>query len=46
MAYALRDVDTFFVLSETNFNRRVAAIREVKAVQPPTTPEPSPWTCC
>jgi outer membrane protein TolC len=33
MAYALRDVDTNFVLSETNFNRRVAAIREVKAVQ-------------
>jgi hypothetical protein len=33
MAESLRDVDTNYMLSETNFNRRVAAIREVKAVQ-------------
>ncbi len=33
LAYAVRDVDTNHVLSQTNFNRRIAAERQVQAVQ-------------
>ncbi len=32
LAYAIRDLDANHVLSETNFNRRIAAQREVEAV--------------
>jgi outer membrane protein TolC len=33
LAYAVRDVETNHVLSQTNFNRRIAAERQVQAVQ-------------
>jgi len=32
LAYAIRDLETNYVLSQTNFNRRVAAQRQVEAV--------------
>ena len=32
LAYAIRDLDAFYVLSQTDFNRRIAAQRQVEAV--------------
>ena len=32
LAYAIRDLETNHVLSQTNFNRRIAAVRQVEAV--------------
>ena len=42
LAFAIRDLETNHVLSQTDFNRRIAAQRQVGAPWPrPTKPAPS-----